>query len=85
MKEIKYYTKNVPSSTVVSVGSLLDRPFKLRVILEFPYPFRTMLELLRDKSDLDNALAVPVLITYASAHLSKSDNIVLKRKNEKKM
>lgn len=70
-------TKYVPSSTVVSVDSIFVIPLELTERVEFPYPFRVILELLRDRSNLDDALAVPVLMTYASAHPSKSDNIVL--------
>ena len=43
-----------------------------------------MLEELRARRAFDDALAVPVLMTYASAHPIKSDNIVLKREKKKK-
>ena len=41
-----------------------------------------MLEELRARRAFDDALAVPVLMTYASAHPIKSDNIVLKKKKK---
>ena len=72
-KELKY----VPTSTIISFDSIFVIPLEFTEIAEFPYPLRLMLELLRDRRDLESALAVPVLMTYASAQLSKSVNIVL--------
>ena len=78
-------TKYIPSSTVVSVDSTFVIPLELTERVEFPYPLRVILELLRDKSNFDDALAVPVLMTYASAHPSKSDSIVLKKQKRKEI
>lgn len=77
--------KCIPSSTVVSVDSTFVIPLELTERVEFPYPFRVILELLRDKSNFNDALAVPVLMTYASAHPSKSDSIVLKKQKRKEI